>query len=43
MPVSEVTGFAHEILPGDPGTDAAVPAAAILEGMKLIHSGLRCK
>ena len=43
MPVSQLTGFAHEVLPGDPGTGAGVPAAAVLAGMVLFHRGLRCK
>jgi len=43
MPVSGVTGFAHEVLPGNPGTGAGGPAAPVLAGMELIHSGLRCR
>jgi len=38
-----MTGFAHEVLSGDPGTAAGVPAAAVLAGMLLLHRGLRCE
>jgi hypothetical protein len=43
MPVTDMTGFAHENLPGDPGTAAGALAAAVLAGMLLLHRGLRCE
>jgi hypothetical protein len=42
MPVSEVMGFEHEVLPGNPRTGAGGPAAPVRAGMELTHSGLRC-